>query len=65
MEYTVFSGLEDLKSSDEEFSLFDLCKFSYCLRVDIHMVELYLKLLECVVYVSSDVCLSKNIRDAS
>ncbi|EDL32423.1 prolactin-like protein F, isoform CRA_a [Mus musculus] len=65
VEYTVFSGLEDLKSSDEEFSLFDLCKFSYCLRVDIHMVELYLKLLECVVYVSSDVCLSKNIRDAS
>uniref|UniRef100_A0A8C6HAX2 Prolactin family 7, subfamily a, member 2 n=1 Tax=Mus spicilegus TaxID=10103 RepID=A0A8C6HAX2_MUSSI len=65
VEYTVFSGLEDLKSSDEEFSLFELCKFSYCLRVDIHMVELYLKLLECVVYVSSEVCLSKNIRDVS
>nr|AAB80728.1 prolactin-like protein F precursor [Mus musculus] len=63
--YSTFPVVEDLKSSDEEFSLFDLCKFSYCLRVDIHMVELYLKLLECVVYVSSDVCLSKNIRDAS
>ncbi|XP_052013426.1 prolactin-7A2-like [Apodemus sylvaticus] len=65
VDYTVFSGLEDLKSSDEEFSFFALCKFSYCLRVDIHMVELYLKLLECVVNVNSDVCLSINIRDAS
>ncbi|XP_021071089.1 prolactin-7A2 [Mus pahari] len=65
VEYTVFSGLEDLNSSEEEFSLFALCKFSYCLRVDIHMVELYLKLLECVVNISSDVCLSTNTRNAS
>ncbi|XP_031215082.1 prolactin-7A2-like [Mastomys coucha] len=62
---TVFSGLEDLKTSDEEFSFFALCKFSYCLRVDIHMVELYLKLLECVVTVNSDICLSTNSRDSS
>ncbi|XP_076794933.1 prolactin-7A2-like [Arvicanthis niloticus] len=65
VDHTVFSGSEDLKSSDEEFRLLGLCKFSYCLREDMHMVELYLKLFECVVYINSDDCLFSNIRDAS
>nr|AAV51823.1 prolactin-like protein-F beta [Rattus norvegicus]CDW51448.1 TPA: growth hormone d8 [Rattus norvegicus] len=65
VDYTIFSGLEDLRSSHDEFRIFALCKFSYCLRDDIRMIELYLELLECVKNVNVDMCLSNYSRDAS
>ncbi|KAL6088715.1 hypothetical protein STEG23_000806, partial [Scotinomys teguina] len=49
VDYTVLTGLEDLQSSDEEFRHFALCKLSYCLRVDMNMVDICLKLLICVI----------------
>ncbi|XP_040611693.1 prolactin-7A2-like isoform X2 [Mesocricetus auratus] len=65
VDYTVLTGLEDLQSSDEEFRLFTLCKLSYCLRVDMNMLDLCLKLLRCVLLVKSDICLSQRIRNDS
>nr|Q9R006.1 RecName: Full=Prolactin-7A2; AltName: Full=Placental prolactin-like protein F; Short=PLP-F; Short=PRL-like protein F; Flags: Precursor [Rattus norvegicus]AAD52848.1 prolactin-like protein F [Rattus norvegicus] len=62
---SIFSGLEDLKASDEELRFFALCKFSYCLRVDLQTIELYFKLLQCAVNVNSNVCLSINSEDSS
>ncbi|CAH6803816.1 Prl7a3 [Phodopus roborovskii] len=65
VDYTVWTGLEDLLSSDEEFRHFALCKLSYCLRVDMNAVDLCLKLLRCVILVNSDICLSPRIRNDS
>ncbi|XP_076429217.1 prolactin-7A2-like isoform X2 [Peromyscus maniculatus bairdii] len=65
VDYTVLTGLEDLQSSDEEFRHFALCKLSYCLRVDMNMVDICLKLLRCVVVGNSDICSSQRIRDDS
>ncbi|XP_052584462.1 prolactin-7A2-like [Peromyscus californicus insignis] len=65
VDYTVLTGLEDLQSSDEEFRHFALCKLSYCLRVDMNMVDICLKLLRCVVVANSDICSSQRIKDES
>ncbi|XP_036044803.1 prolactin-7A2-like [Onychomys torridus] len=65
VDYTVLTGLEDLQSSDEEFRHFALCKLSYCLRVDMNMVDNCLRLLRCVVVGNSDICSSPRIRDDS
>ncbi|XP_028738294.1 prolactin-7A2-like [Peromyscus leucopus] len=65
VDYTVLTGLEDLQSSDEEFRHFALCKLSYCLRVDMNMVDICLNLLRCVVVGNSDICSSRRIRDDS
>ncbi|XP_021071088.1 prolactin-7A1 isoform X2 [Mus pahari] len=59
-DYTLWSGLEDLQSSDEESRFLALCKLSYCLHVDIHTAKLYLEFLRCVVLVNSDSCLSSK-----
>ncbi|XP_059118705.1 prolactin-7A2-like [Peromyscus eremicus] len=65
VDYSVLTGLEDLQSSDEEFRHFALCKLSYCLRVDMNMVDICLKLLRCVVVANSGICSSRRIRDDS
>ncbi|CAO2595606.1 Prl7a2, partial [Lemmus lemmus] len=65
VDHAILTGLEDFQSSDEDFRLFALCKLSYCLREDMNMVNIYLKLLSCVTLVKSDVCLSSRTRDNS
>ncbi|EGV91586.1 Prolactin-7A2 [Cricetulus griseus] len=65
VDFTVLTGLEDLQSSDEELRHFALCKLSYCLRVDMNMVDICLKLLRCVILVTSDICLSPRVRNDS
>uniref|UniRef100_A0A8C6HA57 Prolactin family 7, subfamily a, member 1 n=1 Tax=Mus spicilegus TaxID=10103 RepID=A0A8C6HA57_MUSSI len=59
-DYTLWSGLEDLQSSDEETRFLALCKLSYCLHVDIHTANFYLQFLRCVALVNSDSCLSSK-----
>ncbi|XP_027265044.1 prolactin-7A1-like isoform X2 [Cricetulus griseus] len=62
-DYNIWSGLEDVKSSDENSRFIALCKLSYCLHVDIHTVDLSLFLLRCMVLVNSDICKSPRITD--
>ncbi|KAL1765690.1 prolactin-7D1-like isoform X3, partial [Sigmodon hispidus] len=38
----VWSDLESLKATDEEIRFFALYVFSYCLRVDLQIVEFYI-----------------------
>ncbi|XP_055475048.1 prolactin-7A2-like [Psammomys obesus] len=64
VESTVYSGLEDLNSPDQESRFFAICKFSYCLRRDMHTVDICLQLLRCVVLVNND-CRSIKIEDTS
>ncbi|EDL98408.1 rCG43924 [Rattus norvegicus] len=59
---TLWSGLEDFQSSDEESQFLSLCKLSYCLHVDIHTADLYLQLLKCMVFVNSGICLPPKLK---
>ncbi|XP_055475047.1 prolactin-7A1-like [Psammomys obesus] len=58
VDYPLWSGFEDFQSSDELSQFIALCKLSYCLHVDIQTVDLYLKLLSCLVVGDSDICSS-------
>ncbi|XP_050999180.1 prolactin-7A2-like [Acomys russatus] len=64
VEYIYWSGLQDFQSSNELSQVVALWKLFYCLHVDMHTVDLYLKLLSCVVLVDSDVCLREMIQGA-
>ncbi|XP_050999179.1 prolactin-7A1-like [Acomys russatus] len=60
VDYALWSGFEDFQSSDELSQFVALCKLSYCLHVDTHTVDLYLKFLRCIVLVDSDICSSSR-----
>ncbi|XP_060228602.1 prolactin-3D4-like [Meriones unguiculatus] len=48
-DYPAWTGLEDLKSSDEDTRLFTIYNLCRCLRRDTHKVDSYLKVLRCRV----------------
>ncbi|XP_008838730.1 prolactin-7C1-like [Nannospalax galili] len=60
--YPLWSDLAHLQAADEEVRMYTLYKMSYCLRVDMHTVDLYLKLLRCL-HVNGDVCYSTGFGD--
>ncbi|KAK7824743.1 hypothetical protein U0070_020250, partial [Myodes glareolus] len=45
VDYTLWSGLEDIQSSDEDSRFIALCKLSYCLHIDLQTVDLSLTIL--------------------
>ncbi|CAO2595604.1 Prl7a1, partial [Lemmus lemmus] len=63
VDYTIWSGLEDIQSSDEDSRFIALCKLSYCLHIDLQTVDLSLMILRCMVLVDSDKCSSPRIGD--
>ncbi|CAH6803781.1 Prl7d1 [Phodopus roborovskii] len=51
----VWSDLDSLQSDDEEIRLFGLYVFSYCLRVDLQIVEFYVYMLRCL-HIHGNIC---------
>ncbi|XP_057644042.1 prolactin-7A1-like [Chionomys nivalis] len=64
VDYTLWSGLEAIQSSDEDSRFIVLCKLSYCLHTDLQTVDLSLMILRCMVLVDSDICSSPRIGDS-
>ncbi|XP_052013374.1 prolactin-3D4-like isoform X2 [Apodemus sylvaticus] len=48
-DYPAWTGLEDLKSSDEDTHLFAMYNLLRCIKRDIHRIDSYLKVLRCRV----------------
>ncbi|XP_006992562.3 prolactin-7D1-like isoform X1 [Peromyscus maniculatus bairdii] len=51
----VWSDLESLRAADEEIRFFALYLFSYCLRLDLRIVEFYVNILKCI-FINGDIC---------
>ncbi|XP_038191339.1 prolactin-7A1-like [Arvicola amphibius] len=64
VDYTLWSGLEDIQSSDEDSRFIALCQLSYCLHMDLQTVDLSLMILRCMVLVDSDICSSTRNGDS-
>ncbi|XP_005066332.1 prolactin-7D1-like [Mesocricetus auratus] len=54
-DFPVWSDLDSLQAPDEEIRLFALYVFSYCLRVDLQIVEFYIYMMRCL-HMHGNIC---------